>query len=892
MLGAVSLPPEARDIRGAIAAARGLRNVLTRRRREEARASGKDERDRQRHRRKAERELERFLRWRVRIQVRPEDRATISRRAWRDLYHRASDGIAGGIGRTDSRGRDGLYPIHFAFTPRGFKTLSGRAWRNGEAMRAGLYITRDKALEDGEQGWWANCADDRDELVAFLRLLEEFEREDRSNANVYVSEIIALPAELTARQRRAAVKRICRFFVRRGLAYVVGMHVPDPGGDQRNFHCHIVYSLRPVERVGPYDWSFSLEKHSEISTPAGIAARRRAVVEAINETLAEAGIEKRYTHLSNAARGLRRPEAKVGQAQTWLNRRIATLEQTEAVLSRAAEMADRLAESLVGGAALAPLAGRAREALERTRDTLSGTGRAPKGRVKGRLVEVNEHLEAVIRADPLSSLTSRVDSAAERRGLLEAALDRITAIVSLPPDLERLASDVQGRLVERRGGLPRDGAVLPKLAVRVGLAWRREEGRKKVAEQVAAIESITQASVQFSETSSNLNRRLKIALAGARTRLATTIDTGRGTLAALGVHVETGEKRIGLRDRRDSLAANVGSIGTAESGLAHLRERVAAGLRSKKDRLGRALHQTPIIAGETAGPAPLDLPSLEALQCRVEGTMLSLGRESAPMENRGEPRPIKPADEQARSRTPALQAVEPRRAAADPEREAAIKAYADHIRTSKEIILLRVGDREVVDGASVPEEWRRCAIAFDEEAEVMSAISEVAARKKERERSEAYWTKWRAKTREEIIAWARSQSELPVYPDKGRWRLQTHRIEDEDLRYYARAWWEDVDLQKAYAQIGERWVRARPHMFDLAGIARDFPGTPLAAAIGSYLARRKAGAAGPATRAQAAVAGGEAAPPPKATETSSDATLPESDNPVFQAWADKKKKTR
>lgn len=885
MLGTVSLPPEVRDIRAAIAAVRGARNVVTRRRREEAQAAGKDERDRRRHRLKAERESEKFLAWKVRIQVREEDRAPMPRRVWRDLHHRVVDGYVGKIGRTDSRGWDGLYPIHFAFTPRGFATPSGRAWRRGEAMRAGLYVTRDKALEDGDQGWWANCADDRDELVAFLRILEEFERNDRSNANVYVSEIIALPAELMARQRRAAVKRICRFFDRRGLAYIVGMHLPDPGGDQRNFHCHIVYSLRPVERVGPYDWSFSLEKHSEISTPAGIAARRWAVVKAINETLAEVGIEKRYTHLRNADRGLGRPEAKIGQAQTWLNRRIAALERTESVLSRAAEMADRLVEALAGGAALAPLAGRVREALERTRDTLGSTGRAPKGRVMARLVEVKEHLEAVARADQLSSLSLRVDSASEKKGLLEGARDRIAAAASLPPALESLASDVQGRLLERRSGLPRDGAVLPELAVRVKSARRRQEERKKVAEQVAGIDRINQASAQFSGTSSGLKARVEIALAKAKARLSTVVDAGTERLAGLGAQAQARGKELVLRDRQNQLAFHTRSMSPAAARLAELRGRVVSRLHSNEKRILGAIGGPLEDARQTAASAP---PNLASLQSRIE---VSPACDPAQPVNESKSWATTRANEHPESR-PAPAAREPRHAAPDPQREAAVRDYAEHIRTNKDIVLTQVGDREVVDAASLPQEWRLSAAAFDEEPEVLSAISEVAANKKDKEAAEAARARWTAAKRQAIIDWARGQIEPPVYPAKGRWHLRFEKIGDEDLRYYAQRWRDEPELQKDLAHLGVQWVLARPRKFDLAGVARNLPGTRLARAIEKYLAKKDAVTPEPIAEASAAANVKESAPAQEEPRTPDDAAAHGASNAVLQAFADKKKKSR
>lgn len=255
--------------------------------------------------------------------------------------------LSGTTGLSDARGRDGLYSLHFGFVARGFASTAGRRWRVGEAERAARYIVREDGLEDGERGWWSNIAADRTELVAFFRALEAVERHDRKNANVYCSEIVALPTELTAAGRRQAVAQICAFFAARGLPHVAALHLPDEAGDQRNFHCHIIYSLRPAERHDAYDWSFGLAKANDINTPAGILARREHVVQDINAALHAAGIEKRYTALSNKARRMAVAQEKLGQKSVWVSRRIAAAEARAALLDKARSIASHVRSSLV-----------------------------------------------------------------------------------------------------------------------------------------------------------------------------------------------------------------------------------------------------------------------------------------------------------------------------------------------------------------------------------------------------------------------------------------------------------------------------------------------------------------------------------------------------------------
>lgn len=323
-----------RQVAQALADARSARHLTSRRKREETSAERADEGARRRRKAMSDREAEAFLSRRLHIKMPEGDRPRTRSRTPRKLFTRTVEQmLRGTVGATNARSPDGRHSIHFAFTPRGFASKTGRRWRAGEAERAALYSVREEALEGGELGWWSNVADDRNELVAHYRASEAIEAHDRANANVYLVEVIALPAELTAEQRRQAVKRICRQLERLGLAYTVGIHLPDAAGDQRNFHLHLVYSMRRCRRVAPYEWVFATAKRTEINTPHGIMQRRCAVVVAINETLREAGVDKRYTPLSNRDRGMAQPvRAKVGQQATWAARRLAAADDRHASL--------------------------------------------------------------------------------------------------------------------------------------------------------------------------------------------------------------------------------------------------------------------------------------------------------------------------------------------------------------------------------------------------------------------------------------------------------------------------------------------------------------------------------------------------------------------------------
>lgn len=336
----------------AIADVRSTRNVMSRRRAEDS-AERAAEGGRRRYKALKDREAEAFLKRRIRIRIEEKSRPRTGGRTPRRLFHRlVSRMLKGTTGSSSARGPDGRHAIHYAFVARGFSSTKGRRWRHGETERAVLYAVREDALEGGELGWWSNIAEDRNELVGWCRTLEAVEKHDRANANVYITEIIALPAELTAHQRRQVVRRICDWFETRGLAYTVGIHLPDAAGDQRNFHMHLVFSTRPSRRLGPYEWEFGAAKQTDINTPVGIRARRSAVVRAVNATLYAAHIDKRYTPLSNQARGMNPPvRGKIGQQATWAARQLAAQEDRLAKLAVLTNHVQRLRQGLGDAAA-------------------------------------------------------------------------------------------------------------------------------------------------------------------------------------------------------------------------------------------------------------------------------------------------------------------------------------------------------------------------------------------------------------------------------------------------------------------------------------------------------------------------------------------------------------
>ncbi|NNM76509.1 MobA/MobL family protein [Sphingomonas sp. ID1715] len=532
-----ALKEKSAELVAGIADARSARNLMTRRRREDAADEREAERHRRRRKRKDDRELEQLLRRRARVRVPLDERPRIGVATARKLYHRTVGMLRGTTGITDARGPDGLYSLHFGFVARGFASTTGRRWRAGEAERAARYIVREDGLEGGELGWWSNIAADRTELVAFFRAVEAVERHDRSNANVYVSEIIALPAELSARQRRRAVKRICRFLEKRGLAYVAAIHIPDEVGDQRNFHCHIIYSLRPAERHGAYDWSFGLAKETDINTPEGIAARRRQVVRDINATLHAAGIDKRYTHLSNKARRMAAAQAKVGQNVIWVSRRLAALETRAARLREIADIARRVRETLSkSNAALARM----------------------KAAIEDRLAEKRKELEASMKM-----------ASAQGAALRTIVIDQ----------LERQRSTIAVTRTDAQRELDRCATHIAKTVDR----YRRDmdQAQRAVAAQVTVMADRIRNRIDERRAEIGASQPERACLLdGARTDLRRALETRRAAVVAgiadARASLDRAGKRIELLEKRRAFDAIQAKVAVHRAELASAIERLPA----------------------------------------------------------------------------------------------------------------------------------------------------------------------------------------------------------------------------------------------------------------------------------------------------------------------------
>ncbi|MFW2830984.1 hypothetical protein [Sphingomonas sp. ID0503] len=262
------------------------------------------------------------------LRCRPRD---ISGRRKGTLRSRAFEQVVGlGITRPSHVASDGFSSFHFRLSSRGLgshRKAAGRPYVQGEAVRAVRYIMRDAAREIEGGGIVSNISADPDKVAGVFDALEELERVagDR-NGNVYISIVVSLPHEL--HDREDLLRQICAPLEADSLAYAAVLHRPDLDGDQRNFHAHILSSVRQIRLEDDDEISFSALKASELNDTVYITELREHIATVMNAAMEREGHCRRFTAKSRAARRLELPdpiEAKHSPGRKHRDRRAAAI---------------------------------------------------------------------------------------------------------------------------------------------------------------------------------------------------------------------------------------------------------------------------------------------------------------------------------------------------------------------------------------------------------------------------------------------------------------------------------------------------------------------------------------------------------------------------------------
>lgn len=122
--------------------------------------------------------------------------------------------------------------------------------------------------------------------------------ETRKNARVGRELVVGLPHELTADARRDLARDIGQMLVDRyGVAVQMAVHAPDKGGDDRNFHAHILMTSREMTPQGLGGYAAKMLDEYKAGAEE-IRALREDVGLRINLALMQAGSGSRVDHRS------------------------------------------------------------------------------------------------------------------------------------------------------------------------------------------------------------------------------------------------------------------------------------------------------------------------------------------------------------------------------------------------------------------------------------------------------------------------------------------------------------------------------------------------------------------------------------------------------------------
>lgn len=195
--------------------------------------------------------------------------------------------------------------------------------RPGVAMRACKYIFRGCALDEaGQPMFESNLGLSVEEALCGFDHVEQINRSAQKNAKVAFHTVLALDYRWSKEQQFQAAREWAEeSFGKHGLPYAIALHEPDPDGDPRNWHAHIISSYRPMARVGQNEWDVGEALRTDLDNPESMQLLRENFARVMTRMSLEAGQCERYTALSHAARGLPViPQQHLGEARTRMAR--------------------------------------------------------------------------------------------------------------------------------------------------------------------------------------------------------------------------------------------------------------------------------------------------------------------------------------------------------------------------------------------------------------------------------------------------------------------------------------------------------------------------------------------------------------------------------------------
>ena len=187
---------------------------------------------------------------------------------------------------------------------------AGRSATAAAAYRAGVEIadertgivhdyTRKQGIEHREIVAPAGAPEWARDRAALWNAAEQ--AETRKNSTVAREYEIALPAELSADERRTLTLDLAReISERHGVAVDVAIHAPGRQGDQRNHHAHLLTTTRRIGAEGLGEKSRELDQ----KTSGEVERWRGRFAEMQNAVLERAQAPERVDHRSHQRRGV------------------------------------------------------------------------------------------------------------------------------------------------------------------------------------------------------------------------------------------------------------------------------------------------------------------------------------------------------------------------------------------------------------------------------------------------------------------------------------------------------------------------------------------------------------------------------------------------------------
>ena len=141
---------------------------------------------------------------------------------------------------------------------------------------------------------------------------------------------------MTQEQREWLAKDFAREqFVRKGYVVDMAFHAPDKDSDQRNFHVHMMVTMRPL---GDGPEGFARTKDRGLNSKEQLGVWREQWANLANRHLERHGHEERIDHRSHKARGIdKEPTIHLGYAASEMAARGAQsdrMDELRAILSR------------------------------------------------------------------------------------------------------------------------------------------------------------------------------------------------------------------------------------------------------------------------------------------------------------------------------------------------------------------------------------------------------------------------------------------------------------------------------------------------------------------------------------------------------------------------------